>query len=267
VARWDDAFANAPHIPGGAEYPARWARAAEAWRGAARARPGLPYGGGERERYDLFLPEGAQRGTVVFVHGGYWRAFGRELWSHLAAGPVARGWAVAMPSYDLCPGVTIAAITRQISEAVQEVARQVAGPLVLTGHSAGGHLVARMGCADVVLPVIGRVARIVPISPVADLRPLLETGMNAEFGLDMAAAEAESPVLHPAPPVPVHVWVGALERPVFVEQAAKLARVWAARLTVAPGRHHFDVIADLAVAESGLCAALLEEGPNRGLTR
>jgi len=57
----------------------------------------------------------------------------------------------------------------------------------------------------------------------------------------------------------VHVWVGALERPVFVEQAAMLARVWEARLTVAAGRHHFDVIEEMAVPESGLCTALLEE--------
>jgi len=267
VTGWDAAFANAVHIPGGAEYPARWAAAAEAWRAGARGELDLPYGQGARERFDLFLPAGEVRGTVVFVHGGYWRAFGRELWSHLAAGPVARGWAVAMPSYTLCPGVRIAAITRQISQAVQAVAARVPGPLVLTGHSAGGHLVARMGCADVALPVIGRVARIVPVSPVADLRPLVGTEMNRDLRLDAAEAAAESTALWPAPGVPVHVWVGALERPVFVEQAAMLARVWEAGLTVAAGRHHFDVIADLAVAESGLCAALLDEGPNRGLTR
>lgn len=267
MAGWDGAFANAAHIPGGAEYPARWGAAAGAWRAVARGETDLPYGRGARERFDLFLPAGEARGTVVFVHGGYWRAFGREVWSHLAAGPVGRGWAVAIPSYDLCPGVRIGAITRQISQAVQVVAARLPGPLVLTGHSAGGHLVARMGCADVALPVIGRVARIVPISPVADLRPLVGTEMNRDLGLDAAEAAAESPALWPAPPVPVHVWVGALERPVFVEQAAMLARVWEARLTVAAGRHHFDVIADLADAESGLCAALLDEGPNQGLTR
>jgi acetyl esterase/lipase len=248
---------NGAHIPGGGDYPARWSAAATAWRDGARGRLGLAYGEGARERFDLFLPDGKPLGTVVFVHGGYWRAFGREMWSHLAAGPVARGWAVAMPSYDLCPAVRIGGITRQIAQAVQRVADEVAGPMVLTGHSAGGHLVARMGCADVALPVLGRVVRIVPISPVADLRPLIETEMNADFGLDQAEAAAESPVLHPAPPVPVHVWVGAAERPVFIEQAGMLARVWDAGLSVVPGRHHFDIIAGMAEADSALVAALV----------
>ena len=259
MARWDAAFANAAHIPGGEGYPARWAAQAAAWRAGARGELGLAYGAGERERFDLFRPEGKPLGTLVFVHGGYWRAFGRETWSHLAAGPVARGWAVAMPSYDLCPAVGIAEITRQIAACVAVVAARVAGPLVLTGHSAGGHLVARMGCADVGLAVIGRVARIVPISPVADLRPLVETAMNADFGLDLAGAAAESPVCHAAPEVPVHVWVGARERPVFIEQAGMLARVWDAGLTVAAGRHHFDVIEEMAEAQSALVKALVSE--------
>jgi acetyl esterase/lipase len=257
MARWDAAFVNAAHIPEGAAYPAKWAAAAEAWRGRAEGRLGLPYGGGERERFDLFLPAGKPLGTLIFVHGGYWRAFGREVWSHLAAGPVARGWAVAMPSYDLCPQVRIGDITRQIAQAVQAIAAEVAGPLVLAGHSAGGHLVARMGCADVALPVLDRVVRIVPISPVADLRPLTETEMNKDFQLDAAAAEAESPVLHPAPAVPVHVWVGAAERPVFIEQAGMLARVWDAGLTVEAGRHHFDVVEALADPGSALCDVIL----------
>ena len=37
----------------------------------------------------LDLPEGAPRGLAIFVHGGYWMAFGRESWSHLAAGALA----------------------------------------------------------------------------------------------------------------------------------------------------------------------------------
>ena len=73
-----------------------------------------------------------------------------------------------------------------------EAAGFVAGPMVLTGHSAGGHLVARMGCRDVALApgVRARIRHILPISPVADLRPLLETSMNADLRLDEAEAEA-----------------------------------------------------------------------------
>lgn len=258
---WDDAYANAAHIPGAADFPPRWAEAAAEYRkveeAVGRAMLNLRYGAAPREVYDLFYPAGRPRGLVVFVHGGYWRAFDKSSWSHLAAGAASRGWAVAMPSYTLAPEARISAITGQVARAVAAAAGRVAGPLVLTGHSAGGHLAARMLCGDVALPVRDRITRVVPISPLADLRPLLNTSMNADLGLDAAEAAAESPVLHPAPGADLHVWVGAAERPAFLDQARWLSEAWKAPLTIAPGKHHFDVIDGLADPDSRLAEALL----------
>jgi acetyl esterase/lipase len=253
----DAAYANVPNIPGGAQYPARWTVAAQAFRARARAELALPYGDSPRQAMDLFHPEGTARGVCVFVHGGYWLRFDRSFWSHLAAGPLARGWAVAMPSYDLCPEVRIKDITRQIAQAVTVAAERVEGPIALTGHSAGGHLVARMAVPGV-LPgeVAARLCHVLPISPVSDLRPLLQTSMNDDFGLDMASAEAESPVLMRQLPVPVSVWVGGSELPAFLDQARWLAQAWAAPLDVARGKHHFDVIEALADPGSAMVARL-----------
>ncbi|PGH55958.1 alpha/beta hydrolase [Azospirillum palustre] len=269
ITDWDDAYSNGAHIPGGDAYPARWAERAAAFRtelaATGRAELDLPYGEGERERYDLFRPEGTAKGTVVFVHGGYWMAFDKARWSHLAAGPLAQGWAVAMPSYTLCPETRIAGITRQIARAVEAVAGAEAGPLRLTGHSAGGHLVSRLVCADAPLSdeVRARVEHVVSISGLHDLRPLLNTRMNATLRLDEAEAVAESPaLLRPQPGIGITCWVGANERPEFVRQTELLANVWlglgaATALRLAEGRHHFDVIDDLADPESDLVAALL----------
>ena len=177
----DTAYENGAFIPGAAEYPGRWTEEARAFReteaAIGRARLNAAYGPGERERIDLFHPAGRAEGLVVFVHGGYWKRFDRSFWSHFAAGCTACGWAVAMPSYPLAPEARIHEITRCAARAVEAAAGYVTGPIRLTGHSAGGHLVARLGCTDVALDpeVRARVARIVPISPVADLRPLLKT--------------------------------------------------------------------------------------------
>ncbi|MBK5927545.1 alpha/beta hydrolase [Rhodobaculum claviforme] len=261
----DTAYANAPFIADAAGYPPRWAAQAAAFRASlgtgpgGRARSGLPYGPGARQTFDLFLPEAVARGLVVFLHGGYWRAFGPGDWSHLAAGAVARGWAVAMPGYTLAPEARITAITAEIATALTAVMAEVPGvPVVLTGHSAGGHLAARMLCPDAEHRGAVRLARVVPISPLADLRPLRATAMNADFRLDAAEAEAESPALHPAPAVLVHVWVGGDERPAFLWQARTLAQAWHAPLTVETGRHHFDVIDSLARPDGALTAALLD---------
>ncbi|MGY6410972.1 MAG: alpha/beta hydrolase [Alkalilacustris sp.] len=261
----DTAYAIAPFIPGAESYPAAWASRAAAFRTAmgARAHCGLPYGAGSRQRLDLFLPEGAPRGLMVFVHGGFWRAFGRQDWSHLAGGAVARGWAAAVAGYTLAPDARIRDITVEIAEAVRLASAEVpAGPLVVMGHSAGGHLAARMLCPDLdgrLGAVTDRLARAVPISPLGDLRPLTGLAMNADWQLDTEEATAESPALgQPRQGVEAHVWVGAEERPAFLEQARNLAAAWDAPLTIAAGRHHFDVIDEMTQPRSALMSVALD---------
>lgn len=256
---WDDAFANAAHIPAGETYPEKWARAAAAFRAEAVCEVDLPYGESPRQKFDLFHPPRLARGVVVFVHGGYWLRFDKSYWSHLAAGPLANGWAVAMPSYDLCPDVRVRDIGTQIAAAIAVVAERVPGPIRLVGHSAGGQLVARMTTPRPGARWQDRLARVVPVSPVADLAPLMQTSMNADLGIDPSEAETESPVHLPAPSCPAIVWVGAAERPIFLEQARELAEVWSCEHVVQPERHHFDVIADLADPDSALTKAVLQD--------
>ncbi len=261
----DIAYANADFIDGAEEYPARWAMASRTFRrrmqAAGQVQENLPYGPGARQVLDLFMPAASSRGLVVFLHGGYWRAFDKTDWSHLAAGALARGWSVAIPSYTLAPKARISAITCEVARAIEASAGVVSGPIILTGHSAGGHLVARMNCADVELAegVAARIKRILPISPLSDLRPLLQTAMNADFRLDMAKASAESPLLHEhRRAIETHVWVGADERPAFLKQARWLAEGWdEARLSTAAGCHHFDVIDGLEDPKAPLINALL----------
>ncbi len=248
----DRAYANGAFIPGSAALPARWAAQAAAFRAAVPGQLGLAYGSGARQRFDLFEPA-SPRGLLVFVHGGYWLEFGRESWSHLAAGALARGWAVALPSYTLAPEARIAGITQEVAAAVRAAAARVAGPVVVTGHSAGGHLAARIGCADIGLD---RVVRVVPISPLAELSPLMQTAMQADLRLTDAECASESParlLLR----CQAHVWVGAAERPAFLWQARLLSEEWACPWTPAPDRHHFDVIDDLANPASALIEACL----------
>jgi arylformamidase len=261
----DIAYANADFIPNAADYIDTWVDAAREFReteaAIGRARLNAAYGAHEREKLDLFHPAGRAQGLVVFVHGGYWHKFDRSYWSHFARGCTARGFAVAMPSYPLAPEARITQITRSIARAVEKAASYVKGPIYLTGHSAGGHLVARMLCRDVAMQteVRNRIARVVPISPLADLRPFLETTMNQSLKLNEAEAIAESPVDHDPLPVPVTTWVGAEERPVFLDQARWLSEAWHRDMRIAPGRHHFDILDDLEHPDSPLVRSILRD--------
>lgn len=257
----DDAYANGKYIAGAEAYPDRWRAAAAAFRetlsAAGRADLDESYGDGPRNRFDLFRAEGVTDGVLVFVHGGYWLRFDKSVWSHLAAGALASGWSVAMPSYDLCPDVRIDDITRQVARAILVIAEKEPGPISLTGHSAGGHLVARMLAPGMLPPnVVARLQHVVPISPLSDLRPLRRTSMNDDFRMSEAEAEAESPVLQPKPETPVTLWVGADERPAFLDQSRWLAQAWDAPEVIVPGKHHFDVIDELADPDSKLIRTL-----------
>ncbi|AGI66409.1 hypothetical protein OAN307_c06820 [Octadecabacter antarcticus 307] len=254
----DQAYANSAYIPGGHSYFARWADQAASFRSVHRhAELGVPYGDGARQSYDIFHPLGSAKGTVIFVHGGYWLAGGPRDFSHLAAGAETAGYACAMPSYTLAPEARIADITRDIAAAIGTIAWRTTGPIYLVGHSAGGHLVARMACVDMVADWSHRVARVMAISPISDLAPLMETSMNAMLGIDATEALTESPVHLTQQNMAVTAWVGGAERPAFLDQAQWLRTAWDCDLTIEADLHHFDVIEGLETPHSAMMRALL----------
>jgi arylformamidase len=270
INNWDDAYANGVNIAGGDRWPAAWVTPAKEFRdglsGAGRATLGIAYGEKPRNRLDLFLPEGKPKGLVVFVHGGYWMAFDNSYWSHLAGGAVAHGYAVAMPSYTLCPEVRIGDIVGEVGAAIAKAAELVDGPIMLTGHSAGGHLASRMVSATTPLKpaVTARIRNVLSISGVHDLRPLMSTGMNGTLRIDEAEALAESPaLLRPLTGARITCWAGGGERAEFLRQNALLANVWtglgaATSEVVEPDRHHFNIIDGLTDPGHPLTRALLD---------
>ena len=259
IADWTAAYDNRAAIPTHEEYFYAWGRDASAFRESLPPTE-LTYGTGEREKMHLFQPEGTAKGLVVFIHGGWWCYFGREYFSHLAAGAIAQGWAVAMPSYTLCPDINIEGIVKQMVRAV-EVAHDAMtdGPLVLAGHSAGGHLATMVGAQESQVPeaVASRLKRIVSISGVADLRPLLGVAMNETLKIDEAEARASSPLfLTPRDDFDFIALAGAEETTEFRRQTALLATGWGAQVSTrrieAAGKHHLDVIDELQGADSAL---------------
>jgi len=265
---WDDAYQNGKYIPGGDRYLGAWQAKSAAFREnlpAARQFIGLAYGSHPREVFDLFLPKGPPHGVLVFIHGGYWISLDQTIWSHLAEGPLAHGWAVAMPGYRLCPDVSIAEITKSMVQAVASIAIKVAGEIIISGHSAGGHLAARLACDDISLPVALRVRRYASLSGVHDLRPLTRTDMNADLKLDLASAAAESPALKtPRANTELLAWVGAEERPEFLRQNRLIANIWrgafaSTTCVEAKGHNHFSVIGAMESPDSPLTKAILAD--------
>ena len=267
---WDEAYGNAAHVRDSASYPPRWQEEAATFRAklasTGHARIGIAYAEGPRNSLDLFLPHRTPRGVVVFIHGGYWMRFDKSFWSHLASGPLAHDFAVAMPSYTLCPDARITAITQEIGAAITAAASEIGGEIRLTGHSAGGHLATRVvtRTSPLARDVAERVTRTVSISGVHDLRPLMRTAMNQTLKIDMREALTESPaLLEPVADTRLTCWVGEAELAEFRRQNALLANIWkgcgvATTAIEEPGKHHFSVVEGLADPAHPLVRALCD---------
>ena len=253
-------------FPDHPQWFARWAEESAAARARLAARLDLRYGSGSKQTLDLFPAENA-RGALLFVHGGYWRALDKSDHSFVAPPLVAAGIGVAVLNYDLCPVVDIARIVEECREAVVWLRREgarygvPAGRLVVSGHSAGGHLAAMLIATDWdALGLPRTLAGGVAISGVFDLEPLIQVSFNTDLRLDAARARALSPIhMRPREPVPLLLAAGANETGEFVRQSRLLWERWpecrpegASGPLLVPARHHFSVLSELGNADSPL---------------
>ena len=240
---------------------------AKSYRERASTEIDVTYGARPRNTLDLFHP--AKDGgspIVVFIHGGYWRSFDKSVFSHMAAGANAHGLMVAVPSYTLCPDVSIPGIIDELRQCCLFLFNRFGRKLVIAGHSAGGHLAACMaatGWSHYGAP--GDLVRACfTISGVFDLRPLLVTPMNDDLRLDTVSAVTASPLLWPMPNhLALDSWVGAEESFEFLRQARSLAAAWtglglACRYQEEPGKNHFTVPIALADPKSQMTRRLVE---------
>lgn len=263
---WDLAYDNRGYVPNIEELIGELPNKAADYRSQTPCKLDISYGASERMIYDVFMPEYAPKGLVIFIHGGYWHLTDKSVWSHLAKGAVDRGWAVVVPSYELCPNVEIFDIIAMIGKAINQAARDIKGPIVLSGHSAGGHLVCEMMSEGSPLDdaILSRIKNAVSISGLSDLRPLLHTKMNDVLRLNLQTASAASPALKvPLKNIPLVAWVGAAERSEFLRQNALIANIWyglGVDMTIIeePDKHHFSVVDAMQDPNSPLVNALLD---------
>jgi arylformamidase len=249
-------YNNRARVPEHPAHIAAWREAAEAYRAQARMEPDIAYGNSEREKLDLFLPAGGEAfASAMFIHGGYWQALDRSFFSHVARGLNAHGFAVAVPSYDLCPTVTIDRIVEEMRAAALWMAQRFGRPLLVSGHSAGGHLAACLLATDWAARAPGLGFDPVPaaysVSGLFDLAPLVETSINHACRMDAEAAARLSPILWPAP-AGKHLLavVGGREGAEYHRQSRDMAETWQAGGTHAswravPDADHFMVVAPL----------------------
>ena len=262
-------YNNRALVPDHAQYFVRWAETSARARATLSCQLDRRYGDMPGEALDYFPARNGDGACMMFIHGGYWRSLDKRDFSFLAPAWVQAGVSVAVVNYDLCPKVTIEEIVRQMLRASRWLWLHAgelgidAGRLYVSGHSAGGHLVAMLMAA--LFPVFdprlpkdlwkGGLA----ISGVYDLTPLPQVDfLQADLRLDAESARRLSPAfLPPATRAPVMTCVGADESGEFRRQNALLGERWGSAFAgdiPMPGRNHFSVVDGLAEPASALFA-------------
>ena len=187
----------------------------------------VPFGKTNGEKLDIW-PGRGNSPILLFIHGGYWKAFDKDMFRFVAERFVEAGACVVLNNYDLCPSVTMDDITQQNRMALQWIYRNAsaiggdAGRIHVTGHSAGGHLTAMLMAtkwADYGLP-FDVINGAVPVSGLFDLEPLRVSYLNADLHMSEEVCRRNSPIhLLPDWMPPTTIAVGGGETDEFKRQS------------------------------------------------
>ena len=266
-ARWgtmsraerDAAYNNTAAVADSASLLAAMHAASEAFRSAHAGHLDQRYGPRERNTWDLYPAADPKAPCLVFIHGGYWQRNSKDVFANLIAGPHAQGWAAALPGYTLAPDATLTEITAELHAALDWLAEYgpshgIAGPIVVSGWSAGGHLTAMsLGHRSVVAGLA--------ISGLFELGPLRDTYLNEKLRLTDDEIATLSPLRLPATNKPLAITYGTAELPPLVSDSRDLHALRAAAhapgpLLPVPGANHFTIVHELRDADGMLTRQL-----------
>ncbi|MCS7268027.1 MAG: alpha/beta hydrolase [Geminicoccaceae bacterium] len=267
----DREYDAASAVPESTAIIERWRERSARVRSALLARPGLRFGPTCEEYLDFF-PAGADAPLHLFFHGGYWRRFSAADFSFVAEPLVAAGIAVGVVNYALCPEVGIDEIVREARAAVAWAYREARNlgcdpaRITVSGHSAGGHLVAMLAITDwprrYGLPS-DVVKAGLALSGLFDLGPFPWSFLQPFLQLDFAQVVRNSPILQLGERgAPLLCAVGGAESAEFRRQSRDFVAAYRARGLIAeycevPGADHFTVLDALFDPATALHARLL----------
>lgn len=257
----DGAYDNTGMVADSAQQIAARNAASAAFRAAHAGHLDLPYGTAERERWDLFPGADPAAPCLVFIHGGYWQRNRREDFAILAQGVLAMGWSAALPGYTLAPDASLTGIAWQVSRALDWLAAHgpahgIAGPIVVSGWSAGGHLAALAAEHPAVTAALA-------MSGIFELGPIRDTFLDEKLRLTEQEVADLSPIRRPVVQKPIAIAYGGAELPELRRQSRVFHRIRAEAqapgpLIPLPGADHFRVLEALWNVDGALTRAAAE---------
>lgn len=163
-----------------------------------------------KHKLDLYLPKDQKEFPIVFfVHGGAWRHGDKSsflgFYGLLATSLARHGLGVVVPNYRLSPGVTHPEHIKDVARAFAWTHKNIgryggrADEIFVSGHSAGGHLVALLATDETYLKTQGLTLKAIHGAiPLSGVYQIAQTGRvyDAMFGTEAKVRRDASPVCH-----------------------------------------------------------------------
>jgi arylformamidase len=247
-AERDAAYDNNAAVKNSTALIAERNEASAALRASRKSFLDVPYGDRERTKIDLYPAADRTAPCLVFAHGGYWQRNSRDVFAMLVEGVAAHGWSVAIPGYSLAPEASLTQIVTEISQALDWLAKNgeaygVSGPVILSGWSAGAHLVAMALDHP-------RVTAGLAISGVYDLAPIRDTGLNNALKLTDEEIAKLSPLRLPVVHKRLDIAYGTAELPALIFDSihfheSRVAANAPGKIFPIEGADHFSILGEL----------------------
>ncbi len=265
------AYNNGEHV--GLDYARTktesWIAASKALREKRPQHLDLAYAPGERTKWDLYPATDPKAPCFVHIHGGYWQRGSKETFAFLAEGPLARGWSAALPGYTLAPQASLTQITNEVRTAfdwldAKSAEHGIAGPIIVTGWSAGGHLTAFILDHP-------KVAAGVAISGVFDLAALRNSPhVNDKVKLTEKEIETLSPMRRPSVNKPLAIAYGTGELPAMIASsrdyhARRSQAHFPGDLVPVANTNHYTILDQLRLPDSVLTRAVMQMVEYKGV--
>ncbi|XP_066504296.1 kynurenine formamidase [Hoplias malabaricus] len=158
----------------------------------------VPYGEGEGESLDVYLPSSSSPDVplVIYLHGGYWQFLSKEESGFMAVPLAQKGVVVVAVGYSIAPKGNMDLMVAQVRRSVVSIIQQYShiSGLYLCGHSAGAHLAAMVLSTDwTEYSVTPQIKGAFLVSGIYDLLPILSTYVNEPLKMTEEVALRNSP--------------------------------------------------------------------------
>lgn len=219
----------------------------------------VAYGPHPRQKMDVFYTKERVRGSILYFHPGYWQSRDKSTFRFLANSVLPIGYNLVLANYPLCPDVHLHELVEHAALSIPFTLEYLGSAhpadqgLIVAGHSAGGHLAVEMALRS--WPLISHTARpvskIIAISGIFDLSPLIFTPLNDKLLLSSQEAISRSPIHRiRRVDIPAFFIVGGDETDEFRLQSRNISDRWqnagnGSSYFEMPGADHFSVVADL----------------------